>query len=247
MIVFANVRGLESLGINATQYGSFLIPVIMSKLPAEVRLQIARVSVKEVWEVEEMLTVIKSEVEAREISDTVKVTEQKQVTPRRVPPPTASALLVIEGGGSKISCVYCKGEHYSAACEKVKEPVAQADSLRKDGRCFLCLGKGHKVVQCTSTRRCHHCKKRYHQSICRVSVEDSAPNPSNEQTTTLSNPSTVITTRSNSRVLLQTARTHACSTVDSDLVPVRVLFDGGSERSYVTAQLKGRLNLRTVK
>ena len=54
--VFANVRGLESLGINATQYGSFLIPVIMSKLPAEVRLQIARVSVKDVWEVEELLT-----------------------------------------------------------------------------------------------------------------------------------------------------------------------------------------------
>ena len=48
--VFANVRGLESLGINATQYGSFVIPVIMLKLPAEVRLQIARVSVKDVWD-----------------------------------------------------------------------------------------------------------------------------------------------------------------------------------------------------
>ena len=35
--------------------------------------------------------------------------------------------------------------------------------------------------------------------------------------------------------------------MDSDLVPVHVLFDGGSERSYVNAQLKERLNLRTVK
>ena len=48
--VFANVRRLESLGINATQYGSFVIPVIMLKLPAEVRLQIARMSVKDVWD-----------------------------------------------------------------------------------------------------------------------------------------------------------------------------------------------------
>ena len=96
--VFANVRGLESLDINATQYGSFLIPVIMLKLPAEVRLQIARVSVKDVWEVEELLTVIKAEVEAREISDTVQVTEQKPVTPRRGTQPTASALVVTEGG-----------------------------------------------------------------------------------------------------------------------------------------------------
>ena len=68
--MFANVQGLESLGINGTQYGSFLIPVIMSKLPAEVRLQmyaevrlqIACVSVKEVWEAKKSLTVIKSEV-----------------------------------------------------------------------------------------------------------------------------------------------------------------------------------------
>ena len=247
--VFANVRGLESLGINATQYGSFLIPVIMSKLPAEVRLQIARVSVKEVWEVEELLTVIKSEVEAREISDTVKVTEQRQVPPRRVPPSSASALLVTEGGNNKINCVYCKGDHYSAACEKLKEPVARTDSLQKDGHCFLCLGKRHKVGQCTSTRRCRHCKRKHHQSICRGNVEDSAGNTSsNEQTSTLSNPSNVAaTSHSNSKVLLQTARAHACSTKDSDLVPVRVLFDGGSERSYVTARLIEVLNLRTLK
>ena len=109
--VFAKVRGLESLGINATQYGSFLIPVIMSKLLAEVRLQIARMSVKDVWKVKELLTVIKAEVEATEISDTVKVTEQKQITPRRGTQPTASALVVTEGDNNKVSCVYCKAKH----------------------------------------------------------------------------------------------------------------------------------------
>ena len=31
-----NVRGLESLGVSSSQYGSLLIPVIMSKLPQEV-------------------------------------------------------------------------------------------------------------------------------------------------------------------------------------------------------------------
>ena len=28
-----NVRGLEALGVNSSQYGSLLIPVVMSKLP----------------------------------------------------------------------------------------------------------------------------------------------------------------------------------------------------------------------
>ena len=40
-----NVRGL---GVKAEQDGSFLIPVIMSRLPAEVRLHVARVSTKDV-------------------------------------------------------------------------------------------------------------------------------------------------------------------------------------------------------
>ena len=34
--------GLESLGVTAGQYGSMLIPVVMSKLPTEIRVQIAR-------------------------------------------------------------------------------------------------------------------------------------------------------------------------------------------------------------
>ena len=35
-----NVRGLEAVGVKAEQYGSLLIPVIMSKLPEEVRIQL---------------------------------------------------------------------------------------------------------------------------------------------------------------------------------------------------------------
>jgi len=67
---------LESLGIKSEQYGSFLIPVIMSKLPLDVRLQIARVTTGDFWEVEELLRVIKKEVVARELSDTVRVNEK---------------------------------------------------------------------------------------------------------------------------------------------------------------------------
>ena len=44
-----HVRGLESLGVNSTQYGSLLIPVIMAKLPADVRVQIARNTTQDVW------------------------------------------------------------------------------------------------------------------------------------------------------------------------------------------------------
>ena len=47
------------------QCSSFLIPIIMSKLLAKVQLQIVRVSAKDVWGIEELMKVIKDEVEAR--------------------------------------------------------------------------------------------------------------------------------------------------------------------------------------
>ena len=37
--MMVHIRGLKSLGIETTQYGSVLIPVLMSKLPDGVRLE----------------------------------------------------------------------------------------------------------------------------------------------------------------------------------------------------------------
>lgn len=53
-----NIHGLESLGIKSDHYGSFLISVIMSKLPFEVCLQVAQLTTGDVWEVEEFLQII---------------------------------------------------------------------------------------------------------------------------------------------------------------------------------------------
>lgn len=39
-----HVRGLEKLGVNAQQYGSLLTPIVMSKLPSDIRLTVARKS-----------------------------------------------------------------------------------------------------------------------------------------------------------------------------------------------------------
>ena len=67
-----NIRGLESLGVSTDQYGSLLVPVIMSKLPHEVRVQVARNTANEVWKMSDLLEVIRHEVDAREISEGVK-------------------------------------------------------------------------------------------------------------------------------------------------------------------------------
>ena len=47
--ISVHARDLASLGVFPEQYGSLLISIIMSKLPNEIRLRVARTSTDEVW------------------------------------------------------------------------------------------------------------------------------------------------------------------------------------------------------
>jgi len=57
-----HVRGLASLGVASEQYCSLLIPIIMFKLPADVRLRIARETKEEVWKIDDLLQVIQKKL-----------------------------------------------------------------------------------------------------------------------------------------------------------------------------------------
>ena len=80
----------------------------MSKLPQDVRLQIARNTAQDVWEMSELLGVIRKEVEAREISDGIKVTPEK---PKVAPPKPlihgSAAALLANGQTLKITFNVC--------------------------------------------------------------------------------------------------------------------------------------------
>ena len=92
-----NIRGLSAMGISLTQYGSQLIPIIMTKLTPELRLHIDREK-NGVCEIDKLLILIKQEVEAREATEMVKVPsmEPTGLPPARGNPPlsnpTASVL-----------------------------------------------------------------------------------------------------------------------------------------------------------
>ena len=241
--VYANVRGLEALGMKSDQYGSFLIPVVMDKLPDDVRLQIARVTTKDVWEIEELLEVLSAEIEAREISEGIRVhdsrssnanSSQKHKSDRT----TASAMLTRDTGN--ITCVYCKENHYSASCHKVATIVARREVLRKEGRCYVCLMRGHRSNECQSQRKCRKCGRRHHQSLCEQDCPP--PPPANDDTKETIPVTTSNVAKTKNHVLLQTARSRAYS-ADDHLVPVRVLLDSGSQRSYITNSLKAKLKL----
>ena len=52
--VNAQVRSLQSIGLSASDYGPMLIPVLMSKLPQELKLLITRQFGKNIWDIKEV-------------------------------------------------------------------------------------------------------------------------------------------------------------------------------------------------
>ena len=65
--VETEIRSLDSLGLPARNYGPLLVPVLMEKIPSELKLMISRkCSNKELWNVKNILVVYKEELEARE-------------------------------------------------------------------------------------------------------------------------------------------------------------------------------------
>ena len=199
----------------------------MSKLPREIRVQVARNTAREVWDMSELLEVIRQEAEAREIGEGVKTNVNlEKVNPKLQRTPTGNALLSQDGTQTsplkeiQVKCAYCKGGHVSPSCESVTDPRARFEILKRDGRCFVCLSLDHQSTSCE--KNCRRCNGNHHQSICRrqtyhKSQLDSSANTNSQETqnstlitqsTEVSQlPQTTTTASSGSKgtVLLQTA------------------------------------------
>ena len=259
--ISVHVRGLASMGVSSKEYGSLLIPIIMSKLPSDVRLQISCKSTNEVWKIDELLDTIKSEIDAREASKGTKSSGVENRKPTINPkhnnrnfPPSASALVAKGPKEFKIRCAYCGNLHYSASCDKVLDCESRKKILASSKQCFNCLRMGHNDSQCMSEKNCRHCKKCHHQSICdqvqtkvNVSMTDESASSETSSTTTSATTTTIsANVQQPKTVLLQTARAVALDDKGKISTPVRILFDTGSQRSYVTESLRSKLKLKSV-
>ena len=136
----------DKVSIHVQGHGSMLIPVTMSKLPTEIRVQIGRLTLSEIWSIREMVELIHKEVEAREASEHIKLNNEKKTaqsyslnTNRNLsskPSPASALFLRSSNRPTEMCCVYCKSSHYSAACDKVTDMNKRTNILRRDRRCF---------------------------------------------------------------------------------------------------------------
>ena len=131
-------------------------------------------------------------------------------------------------------CVFCRQQHPPWKCTKVTSIIARRAILRKYARCFVCLRNGHIARDCKSDYKCNKCTKKHHISICDAEerkVEKTSNNFANNK----------------NNVMLQTAVGQIYDVNSERFVMSRLLFDTGSQRTYITDSLRRRLKLKAVR
>ena len=251
-----HIRGLQALGVEAQQYGNLLVPVLLSKVPQELRLIISREFDTGNWSLDELLKVFKTEVEARERCNSMATTPSttpERKHPPKPPPPTFNALLAPEGQG--ITCTFCKQSHKSVDCVVVTNIGERKDILKKQGRCFICLKRSHIAKNCDSKRGCSTCSQRHHSSLCMANETPASGNslagvtqPSTQES---GQPSSAISMYIDSKtsILLQTCialASNPTSAQPQEELCVRIILDSGSQKTYITQQLKETLGLKPI-
>ena len=146
--VETHCRGLKALGVESSSYGTFLVNILLQRLPDEIKLIISRkmneVSGDDNWNLDTRLDILKTEVEAREKCMITSRKQYPQGVPNKKPyrttsiPATASALFASSKNRNQ-TCTFCRGQHPTTQCHVVTDIRERRNILRRQGRCYFCL------------------------------------------------------------------------------------------------------------
>ena len=126
------IRNLESLKMNSAEYGAMLIPILMGKLPNELKIVLSK---EKEWTLKNLLEKLKQEIEAREKAKLG--SEEKENTINYHSQAWA------RNKQYQLNCVYCGNpDHKSFQCKVITKTQTRKDILFKQKRCFLCLKPG---------------------------------------------------------------------------------------------------------
>lgn len=264
-----HVRGLESLGRSPESYGDLLVPIIMGKLPSELKKNLARGHNNPEWKFQELRDAILREIRILEAGTQLTPTIGKPyenvptVTgslhtqsvrncPRHVRPNPSETIK---------KCFYCKGSHPSFNCTvvtNVQERWSRVKSLR---HCFNCLGN-HKSSSCQSRFRCHKCRGKHHTSLCLGSTPPNHDHPSSVNPASQSPrepireppapvhaslpPITQANTTAASAYISLLKTAVAIIRHDRTHCDANILFDEGAQRSFITQSLADQLDIQST-
>ncbi|XP_060570474.1 uncharacterized protein LOC132728821 [Ruditapes philippinarum] len=257
----AYIRGLQSLGQGHESFGNLLIPVILEKLPAEIKRNMTRDHGGSEWRLPELRRALKKEINIIDSGQPTQTTYEHLATASFLTStrPTQKKKCFQHIQEVQIpqrpQCPFCSEKHFANDCKNIINPRERKAIIHRKKLCFNCLGK-HIVASCRSKHRCRKCNRKHHTSICDQSIGSSlntsapsfVPTSGSEATTHLTSGSSAQSailhsaTQSRNNVLLKTAVAevtsgHACAKAN-------ILFDEGAQRSFITHELAETLQLQ---
>ena len=176
----AHMRSLEALNITGQQYGVVLTPLVLSRLPHDLRLEWAREGELHESDLGYLLDFLQRELERRERSQTFAmecVTSKADVTVDTRPVSTVSALHTSTNKHAD-ACVICgRSGHTLDRCYGItKIAVTKRRGVLRGVkawfRCLRCV-KGHSFRDCRAV--CSLCKGGHHQLLCEQVTSDKHP------------------------------------------------------------------------
>ena len=257
-LVETHYRGLQALGVNERDYSTIIVPVVLEKIPNNFRLYMIRGEENhERWSMEEMLLAFTKELEIREEFVPLFAADESKPRPYERNPGQdevgmgLATTLLARNTNNKHRCAYCLKEHEEIECQGITNIKERKNLIMKYGRCFICLQKGHRSFECRSSVFCKDCGGKHHNSICdketsaEVSVgQGSTLRPTAPPFRTVNVSSCVESFGNGGRVALQTAQALVDGKVNAR---VRVLFDSGSHRTFVTSRVARELDLKPIR
>ena len=102
--VESHVRALNTAGVTSEHYGALLIPIIVERLPEDIRLQISRKLGTKNWKINDFMQTLKTEIAARESCEFMRSQMQEEHPAGRERHTTAEALY---SGAKVLVCAFC--------------------------------------------------------------------------------------------------------------------------------------------
>ena len=148
-------------------------------------------------------------------------------------------------GESKFSCVFCHQKYKPQHCKIVTKIETRKSILRKKGKYFLCLRDGHVLRNCTQSFTCFKCEVKLHISICdeeKRTRDHSSKSIQKQSTSTAEIETQTSLNGTPCNVLAQTGVANVYVSDKSENRAFRLLFDSGTQLSYVSPKVKAFLN-----
>ena len=146
------------------------------------------------------------------------------------------------------ACVFCKGAHSPNACNIITKPEERMSLVKENRLCFNCLTH-HKVSQYSSKFWCRKCAHKHHTSLCTIipptretqGKPEAEPAKDESKILLTSFTPSQATPQSPKSCLLKTAII-APITYKETSIESNILFDEGSQRSFISRDLAHKLN-----